>query len=694
MRVSYYVVRMPEPLASPEFKVYWNVPTMQCKSKNIIFDNLFEKYGIIHNTDDIYRGNEIAILYDPGNFPALIKNSSTGEIKYRNGGVPQEGDLMDHLQNFKKEMDKSIPNEDFSGVGIIDFESWRPILRQNFGSLTPYKDVSYDIEKKRHWWWNKQRIENEAKRRFNAAGRDFMHTTISLAKKMRPKARWGYYGYPQCFNRPYNSHPEECAEDIPGENNRIPWLWEDSTALFPSVYCADDVTGNRLAAFIKGRIKESERVRVKPSTPILPYWWFRYRDGGYFKEQDLETTFSTFHNSKASGFIIWGSSKDVNTKIKCTELKKYLTDILGPAVAKYTKVTRRINDEPADGAQVIFITEAVTEFDSDYHWEPPVNYTSNIEHIVEEELKTKKEDEPTADGNVLIDIILNRIANFCLTNCDSENEVKLDSTTVLTTKDPFAATTPKITTTVRPVEAMTTEYSNTGTTVNHETVLYDYLDTSSLPSTTTVGAESNEFTTIGIYVEDDDTSEFNASLNNIEINTEDFREIERTQQSTETISRLEDNNAINFINNTSSFNETRDKNKNSTINAKEIDLTVTKYNFNTTTTIIPKLYKINNNNLVNFSTTVTNAPNFSSNDTSVEYFSPESRTNLSDTRPSNLHITTTPASRPDPINWRKFYVDLLNLPNLVKKEFGTTDENEVETTAAPELVEQVVVSVV
>lgn len=36
------------------------------------------------------------------------------------------------------------------GIGVIDFESWRPVFRQNFGVLKPYKDLSYDIERKRH----------------------------------------------------------------------------------------------------------------------------------------------------------------------------------------------------------------------------------------------------------------------------------------------------------------------------------------------------------------------------------------------------------------------------------------------------------------------------------------------------------------------------------------------------------------
>lgn len=43
--------------------------------------------------------------------------------------------------------------EFISGAGVIDFESWRPIFRQQFGTLTPYIDLSMNIEKRRHWWW-------------------------------------------------------------------------------------------------------------------------------------------------------------------------------------------------------------------------------------------------------------------------------------------------------------------------------------------------------------------------------------------------------------------------------------------------------------------------------------------------------------------------------------------------------------
>lgn len=75
--------------------------------------------------------------------------------------MPQEGSLQEHLVQYRKHIDELIPNTNNSGLIIIDFESWRPIFRQNWGVLSSYKEVSYQIEHERHPFWTKQRYETE-----------------------------------------------------------------------------------------------------------------------------------------------------------------------------------------------------------------------------------------------------------------------------------------------------------------------------------------------------------------------------------------------------------------------------------------------------------------------------------------------------------------------------------------------------
>lgn len=165
-----------------------------------------------------YRGRAVSILYDPGKFPALLQNTSSKAYVARNGGVPQRGNLDDHLYVFRKHLDELIPNKNNAGLAIIDFESWRPVYRQNFGTLQPYKDLSVQIEKEAHPLWSQRRLEAEANDRFEEAARAFMASTIETAKRLRPNAKWGYYGLPYCFNGRGNNI-EECPREVQREND-------------------------------------------------------------------------------------------------------------------------------------------------------------------------------------------------------------------------------------------------------------------------------------------------------------------------------------------------------------------------------------------------------------------------------------------------------------------------------------------
>ncbi|XP_023950442.2 hyaluronidase A [Bicyclus anynana] len=343
---NYYIIEMPEEEVARDyntpFKVYWNVPSRQCLSRNVVFN--LTKFGIIQNDNDTFEGGRITIMYDPGVFPAIFQSDS-GSYRYRNGGVPQQGNLELHLTVFRESLNKSIPNPDFSGVGIIDFESWRPIFRQQFGTLTPYIDLSMNIEKRRHWWWPTSWQKMEATKRFEDAARVFMQTTLSIAKQMRPRAIWGYYAFPYCFNMGTNNLVENCTDQIKGENDKIYWLWAESTALYPSVYSSVSLSTAQLAALVRGRVTEANRVK-KPGTLVLPYFWFRYRDGSYMSKEDVTAVMDALKKTNASGLIIWGSSSDVNQVDNCNGLYNYVENTLGPIIKSYIQQINRVYDDP------------------------------------------------------------------------------------------------------------------------------------------------------------------------------------------------------------------------------------------------------------------------------------------------------------------------------------------------------------
>lgn len=47
------------------------------------------------------------------------------------------------------------------GLAIIDFEHWRPMFEENFGSLNAYQDYSMEIEKYNHPDWEKKDLRKE-----------------------------------------------------------------------------------------------------------------------------------------------------------------------------------------------------------------------------------------------------------------------------------------------------------------------------------------------------------------------------------------------------------------------------------------------------------------------------------------------------------------------------------------------------
>ncbi|XP_047355440.1 hyaluronidase B [Vespa velutina] len=321
------------------FNIYWNVPTFMCHQYGLYFDEV-TNFNIKHNSKDNFQGDKIAIFYDPGEFPALLP-LKYGKYKIRNGGVPQEGNITIHLQRFIEHLDKTYPNRNFSGIGVIDFERWRPIFRQNWGNMKIYKNFSIDLVRKEHPFWNKKMIELEASKRFEKYARLFMEETLKLAKKTRKQADWGYYGYPYCFNMSPTNFVPDCDVTAMRENDEMSWLFNNQNVLLPSVYVRRELTPDQRIGLVQGRVKEAVRIsnNLKHSPKVFSYWWYVYQDetNTFLTETDVKKTFQEIVINGGDGIIIWGSSSDVNSLSKCMRLREYLLTVLGPIAVNVTE---------------------------------------------------------------------------------------------------------------------------------------------------------------------------------------------------------------------------------------------------------------------------------------------------------------------------------------------------------------------
>ncbi|EEB14204.1 Hyalurononglucosaminidase, putative [Pediculus humanus corporis] len=332
------------PESNRGFKVFWNVPTEQCKKYEIDFESLIRTYGIIGNERDSFRGEKVTILYDPGDFP-IIKKFQNKTQRYYNGGFPQNGSLSKHLKKLKNDTRK-YANVNLNGLGIIDFEVWRPVFRQNWNEQIIYKNKSIELAQhlKNNGSLNGKSVNASAKEEFEKHAKKFMLETLEDVKKLRPGGKWGYYGFPYCYNYRVNNTPE-CPEIAVRENNEILWLFNESSALYPSLYLKQSYNSSEHVKFMIGVLNEAYRISAMTNyIPVYPYVRFKYLDTDeYLTQEDAYNSFEIPRQYQMGGIILWGKSSDLNDEGKCLKFYNYVIDIVGPALNKSLTMGNKTN---------------------------------------------------------------------------------------------------------------------------------------------------------------------------------------------------------------------------------------------------------------------------------------------------------------------------------------------------------------
>jgi hyaluronoglucosaminidase len=305
-------------------------------------------------------------MYDPGLWPK-IDIDEYGKLQYQNGGLPQNGSLDLHLRQLEIDIDRLIPNKSFDGLAVLDFECWRPIFRQNFGDLKIYKDLTLLQINKKHPSWSREQIEAQAKIVFENSAVNFMNRTILRARKLRPKAKVGYYGFPHCFNR-YRifSQLERCPNQVEMENNKLLFLY--SNAIYSSIYITKNQTDEKvLAKFVQGKMYETNRMSKLiggNGSEKLPFIRYQYTDtiefmkrveysqlpvGGWrvsersnnlfiFTQADMLNILKAIKAEGGDGVIIWGSSSQFKNEAQCRTFKDYFERELLSIIKDFRKL--------------------------------------------------------------------------------------------------------------------------------------------------------------------------------------------------------------------------------------------------------------------------------------------------------------------------------------------------------------------
>ncbi|CAH6778351.1 hyaluronidase PH-20 [Phodopus roborovskii] len=318
----------------------WNVPTEPCIG-NFSHSIDLSFFPLIGSPRKTSTGQPVTLFYVDrlGLYPHI----DAKQVDHH-GGIPQLGNLQDHLAKARTDIEHYIP-VDKLGLAVIDWEEWRPTWLRNWRPKDNYRNKSIDLVQANNAGISMADATKKAKEEFEAAGRKFMEETLKLGKSVRPKHLWGYYLFPDCYNNKFQDpkYDGKCPAVEKQRNDALNWMWKESTGLYPSVYLKKDLRSNRQAAlYVRYRVVESIRVSKVPSeknpVPIFVYIRVVFTDNTseYLQEVDLVNTIGEIVALGPAGIIIWDSITLAQRAPGCPILHKYLKTTLNPYIINVT----------------------------------------------------------------------------------------------------------------------------------------------------------------------------------------------------------------------------------------------------------------------------------------------------------------------------------------------------------------------
>lgn len=180
-RVSCHVAAPCSPLP---YEIYWNVA-----EKDPPGIDLSAYYIFPANYTQTGAGcsNPGCKPWSQGVFPTI---SDSGQKV--NGGVPQNANLSQHLESLASGVVQWIPDPDWAGNAVLDFEDWTTVWDLNSDATgdwhsVRYPEYSFQLEKEQHPDWDDVDVYLQARKDFNVSAVNFFAETLRTLSKLRPK---------------------------------------------------------------------------------------------------------------------------------------------------------------------------------------------------------------------------------------------------------------------------------------------------------------------------------------------------------------------------------------------------------------------------------------------------------------------------------------------------------------------------
>ncbi|KAK7915900.1 hypothetical protein WMY93_011661 [Mugilogobius chulae] len=281
----------------------WNAPTEDCAPRHGVRFEL-DLFQIVASPNEAFFRQNLTIFYKDrlGLYPYFEEDKSPV-----NGGLPQVASLRRHLDKMPDVVEKYIREKNAIGLAVIDWEEWRPLWIRNWDTKDIYRKHSKDLVRQKNPTWPEEQ-------------EDFGELT------------------------------GRCPDVEVSRNEQLKWLWEESTALFPSVYMATVLKSSRSGQqFVRNRVKEGMRLALsgeKLARPVFVYARPTYINSlEPLTETDLVSTIGESVALGAAGIILWGDVAYASSKTSCSELKAYLQDPLSKYLLNVSRAAELCSQE-------------------------------------------------------------------------------------------------------------------------------------------------------------------------------------------------------------------------------------------------------------------------------------------------------------------------------------------------------------
>lgn len=294
--------------------------------------------------------------------------------QFRVGSFPKEGihafeldpsRWAHHFRKLAHDMDQYVP-EDFTGIVVIDYETWRPTWTRtrnirndaapagahDHDFLLDWRDAIRETRTEEYFSYDSSTRLQYVYDTYEEMATRFYVDTINECKRLRPNAKWTYFNFPRL--RYYSNETPSLVigyGDLTHEasriNDRIQAVFDAMDVIVPSIYPQRwTVEGNNWvpgipqsrqnraqgnAAFIESNIREAIRLgQGKPVYPIISLrYYMRHDQLLWLNELNIRQALQVSRDAGAAGLIMW---EGVGRESDWNALQAMMYDRLAPAI--------------------------------------------------------------------------------------------------------------------------------------------------------------------------------------------------------------------------------------------------------------------------------------------------------------------------------------------------------------------------